>query len=60
MRDADDDLQDAWVHLSRSDPDGTDSMRGFLTSVVANACLNLLRARGVAASQLAARQPGHR
>ncbi len=45
MSDADDALQEAWVRLSRSDPDGIDSMRGFLTTVVANACLNLLRAR---------------
>jgi DNA-directed RNA polymerase specialized sigma24 family protein len=45
MSDADDALQEAWVRLSRSDPDGIDNMGGFLTTVVANVCLNLLRAR---------------
>jgi DNA-directed RNA polymerase specialized sigma24 family protein len=45
MSDADDALQEARVRLSRSDPGGIDSMRGFRTTVVANACRNLLRAR---------------
>jgi RNA polymerase sigma factor (sigma-70 family) len=45
MSDADDALQEAWVRLSRSDPDGIDNMGGFLTTVVANVCLNVLRSR---------------
>ena len=45
MSDADDALQEAWVRVSRSDPDGIGNMGGFLTTVVANVCLNQLRAR---------------
>jgi DNA-directed RNA polymerase specialized sigma24 family protein len=45
MSDADDALREAWVRLSRSDPDGIDNIGGFLTTVFANVCLNLLRAR---------------
>jgi DNA-directed RNA polymerase specialized sigma24 family protein len=52
MSDADDALQEAWVRLSRSDPDGIDNIGGFLTTVVANVCLNLLRARRARRDQL--------
>ena len=45
MSDADDAMQEAWVRVSRSDPDGIGNMGGFLTTVVANVCLNQLRAR---------------
>jgi RNA polymerase sigma factor (sigma-70 family) len=42
---ADDALQDAWLHLSRADPAGVDNLDGWLTTVVARVCLDLLRAR---------------
>jgi DNA-directed RNA polymerase specialized sigma24 family protein len=45
MSDAADALREARVRLSRSDPGGIDTMGGFLTSVIAYGCLNLLRAR---------------
>jgi RNA polymerase sigma-70 factor (ECF subfamily) len=45
LGDADDALQDAWVRVTRADPDGIDNMGGWLTTVVARVCLNMLRSR---------------
>jgi RNA polymerase sigma factor (sigma-70 family) len=42
---ADDAVQEAWLHLSRADPSGVDNLGGWLTTVVARVCLDLLRAR---------------
>jgi RNA polymerase sigma factor (sigma-70 family) len=42
---ADDAVQDAWLHLSRADPSGVDNLGGWLTTVVARVCLDMLRAR---------------
>ncbi len=42
---ADDAVQEAWIHLSRSDPCGVANLGGWLTTVVARVCLDLLRAR---------------
>lgn len=44
--DADDALQDAWIRVSRAGTDGVDNLDGWLTTVVARTCLNMLRARG--------------
>jgi RNA polymerase sigma factor (sigma-70 family) len=43
--DADDAVQQAWLRLSRSDPDEIDNLGGWLTTVVARVCLDMLRAR---------------
>ena len=43
---ADDAVQEAWLRLSRTDPAGVDNLGGWLTTVVARVCLDLLRARG--------------
>jgi RNA polymerase sigma-70 factor (ECF subfamily) len=43
--DADDALQDAWIRLSKSDPDEIENLPGWLTTVVARVCLNTLRSR---------------
>jgi RNA polymerase sigma factor (sigma-70 family) len=45
MADADDAVQDAWLRFSRADPDGVDNLRGWLTTVVARLCLDMLRSR---------------
>jgi RNA polymerase sigma factor (sigma-70 family) len=45
LSEADDALQDAWLRVSRADTDEVENMRGWLTTVVARVCLNLLRSR---------------
>jgi RNA polymerase sigma factor (sigma-70 family) len=42
---ADDAVQDAWLRLSRADTSGVDNLGGWLTTVVARVCLDMLRAR---------------
>jgi RNA polymerase sigma-70 factor, ECF subfamily len=42
---ADDAVQEAWLRLSRSDASGVDNLAGWLTTIVARACLNVLRSR---------------
>ncbi len=42
---ADDAVQEAWLHLSRSDTREVANLGGWLTTVVARVCLDLLRAR---------------
>jgi RNA polymerase sigma factor (sigma-70 family) len=42
---ADDAVQEAWLRLSRSDASGIANLGGWLTTVVARVCLNVLRAR---------------
>jgi RNA polymerase sigma factor (sigma-70 family) len=42
---ADDAVQEVWLRLSRSDPCGIDNLSGWLTTVVARICLDMLRAR---------------
>src|SRR5215207_7069756 len=42
---ADDAVQEAWLHLARSGADGVENLGGWLTTVVARVCLNTLRSR---------------
>jgi RNA polymerase sigma-70 factor (ECF subfamily) len=42
---ADDAVQEAWLRLSRSDTSGVENLGGWLTTVVARVCLNMLAAR---------------
>jgi RNA polymerase sigma-70 factor (ECF subfamily) len=42
---ADDAVQEAWLRLSRADADAVDNLGGWLTTVVARVCLDMLRAR---------------
>ncbi len=42
---AEDAVQEAWLHLSRSGTDGIENLDGWLTTVVARVCLDMLRAR---------------
>ena len=59
LSEAEDAVQEAWLRLSRSDTDAVDNLGGWLTTVVGRVCLDMLRARRVAARglrrQLAAR-----
>jgi RNA polymerase sigma-70 factor (ECF subfamily) len=42
---ADDAVQEAWLRLSRADSDTVENLGGWLTTVVARVCLDMLRAR---------------
>jgi RNA polymerase sigma factor (sigma-70 family) len=43
--DADDAVQEAWLRLSRADPNDIEKPRAWLTTVVARVCLDMLRSR---------------
>jgi RNA polymerase sigma factor (sigma-70 family) len=45
LAEADDAVQDAWERLSRAGADGIENLGGWLTTVVARVCLNMLRSR---------------
>lgn len=42
---ADDAVQEAWLRLNRSDTSAVDNLGGWLTTVVARVCLDMLRSR---------------
>jgi len=45
MSDADDALQEAWIHVAGGDADGVANFDGWFTTIVARVCLDMLRAR---------------
>jgi RNA polymerase sigma-70 factor (ECF subfamily) len=45
LSEADDAVQESWLRLSRSDTSDIENLRGWLTTVVARVCLNVLRSR---------------
>jgi RNA polymerase sigma factor (sigma-70 family) len=45
LTEADDAVQEAWLRLSRTDHDAIDNLGGWLTTVTARVCLNMLRSR---------------
>ena len=45
LSEADDAVQDAWLRASRRGADEVDNMAGWLTTIVARVCLNMLRSR---------------
>jgi RNA polymerase sigma factor (sigma-70 family) len=45
LTDADDAVQEAWIRLSRSDSSEVENLGGWLTTIVARVCLNMLRSR---------------
>jgi RNA polymerase sigma factor (sigma-70 family) len=45
LSEADDAVQEAWLRLSRSDPNAIENLRAWLTTVVARVSLNVLRSR---------------
>ena len=40
---ADDAVQETWLRLARSDTSGVENLKGWLTTVVARVCLDVLR-----------------
>src|ERR687886_737843 len=42
---ADDAVQEAWLRLSRADTGAVENLSGWLTTVVARICLDMLRSR---------------
>src|SRR5215471_10523140 len=47
LAEADDAVQEAWVRLSRTDTSAVENFAGWLTTVIARICLNMLRSRAV-------------
>ena len=45
LAEAEDAVQEAWLHFSRSDTSTVSNLGGWLTTVVARVCLNMLHAR---------------
>jgi RNA polymerase sigma factor (sigma-70 family) len=45
LSEADDAVQEAWLKLNHSDASGIDNLGGWLTTVVARVCLDMLRSR---------------
>src|ERR1700726_3766422 len=42
---AEDAVQEAWIRLSRSGTSGVENLGGWMTTIVARVCLNMLRSR---------------
>jgi RNA polymerase sigma-70 factor (ECF subfamily) len=47
LTEADDAVQDTWLRLSRSGADEVENLGGWLTTIVARVCLNMLRSRNL-------------
>ena len=47
LTEADDAVQDSWVRVSRADTNEVENLGGWLTTIVARVCLNMLRSRNV-------------
>src|SRR6266849_5018867 len=45
LTEAEDAVQESWLRLSRSDTSGVENLGGWLTTVVARVCLDMLRSR---------------
>src|SRR5260370_13822344 len=46
LAEADDAVQDTWLRMSRSGAGDVENLGGWLTTIVARACLHMLRSRG--------------
>lgn len=51
LAEADDAVQEAWLRLDRAAPDAVANPRGWLTTVVARICLDMLRSRATRAEE---------
>ena len=47
LAEADDAVQDAWVRASRAETSDVENLGGWLTTIVARVCLNMLRSRNL-------------
>ena len=45
LAEADDAVQESWLRLRRADTSGVENLGGWLTTIVARVCLNMLRSR---------------
>jgi RNA polymerase sigma factor (sigma-70 family) len=45
LSEADDAVQEAWLRVNRAGADGVENMSGWLTTIVARVCLNMLQSR---------------
>ncbi|HET6192706.1 MAG TPA: sigma factor [Trebonia sp.] len=45
LAEADDAVQDTWLRLTRSGTEGVENLGGWLTTIVARVCLNMLPSR---------------
>jgi RNA polymerase sigma-70 factor (ECF subfamily) len=52
LSEADDAVQESWLHVSRADRRSVTNLRGWLTTVVARVCLDMLRARAARREEL--------
>ncbi len=57
LSEAEDALQEAWLNASRAGTDGVQNLAGWLTTVVARVCLDMLRSRRSRREDLAGEQP---
>src|SRR5918996_815412 len=53
LSEADDAVQDTWLRFSQAGADGVDNLGGWLTTIVARVCLNMLRSRNTRHEQSA-------
>jgi RNA polymerase sigma-70 factor, ECF subfamily len=51
LSDADDAVQETWLRLQRTGAEEIDNLTGWLTTVIARICLNMVRARSTRAEQ---------
>jgi RNA polymerase sigma-70 factor (ECF subfamily) len=51
LTEADDAVQDTWMRLSRSGAGEVENLGGWLTTIVARVCLNMLRSRNLRAEE---------
>ncbi len=58
LSEADDAVQETWLRLSRSDPGGVENLAGWLTTVVARVCLDMLRSRRSRREEPLSESPG--
>jgi RNA polymerase sigma factor (sigma-70 family) len=57
LSEADDAVQETWLRLSRSDTSGVENLSGWLTTVVARVCLDMLRSRAARREDLGSELP---
>jgi RNA polymerase sigma-70 factor, ECF subfamily len=57
LSEADDAVQEAWLRLSRSDAAAIENLGGWLTTVVARVCLDMLRSRASRREEALEAQP---
>jgi RNA polymerase sigma factor (sigma-70 family) len=53
LSEAEDAVQESWLHVTRADTDAVANLDGWLTTVVARTCLDMLRARRARREELA-------